>query len=53
MIATDIAQTNGKVKVPTPSVAPTVKLQQLLEELKVVYLENLYLIVTTPFPPKK
>ena len=40
MIATDIAQTNGKVKATTPSVAPTVKLQQLREELKVVYLDR-------------
>jgi MoxR-like ATPase len=40
MIATDIAQTNGKVKATTPSVVPTVKLQQLREELKVVYLDR-------------
>ena len=44
MIATDIAPTNGKVKATTPSVAPsaapTVKLQQLREELKVVYLDR-------------
>ena len=40
MIATDIAQTNGKVKAITPSVAPSVKLQQLREELKVVYLDR-------------
>lgn len=40
MIATDIAQTNGKVKATTPSVASTVKLQQLREELKVVYLDR-------------
>jgi MoxR-like ATPase len=40
MIATDIALTNGNVKVTTPLVAPTVKLQQLREELKVVYLDR-------------
>jgi len=39
MIATDIAQTNGNVKATTP-VASTVKLQQLREELKVVYLDR-------------